>query len=181
MLIARPVERDTATFFRVDARFQLVVDEVVVGGLVYRIRTETTEIVLRNAQYRAGRARPRQDDTPLARAIRRAKGQANPGPNPILLADADGMVHAQAEERRGSAWIQVAGQSFEMRRRSEFSRRYDLYLETNSQPVGSVGPTDALSTSLTSDCLSEISELLQAFLFALLFDPMLAAGDRATP
>ena len=103
MLIARPAERDTATFFKVDARFDLVVDEVVVGGLLYRIRTETAEISLRNADYRAGRARPRQDDTPLARAIRRVKGQANPAPNPILLTDADGRVHAQAEERRGNA------------------------------------------------------------------------------
>lgn len=181
MLIARPVERDTATFFRVDARFRLVVDEAVVGGLVYRVRSESTEITLRNEDYHAGRARPRQDDTPLARAIRRVKGQANPGPNPILLTDAGGIVHAQAEERRGSAWIEAVGQSFEMRRRSEFSRRYDLYSDSSPQPVGSVGPTDALSTSLTSDCLSEISELIQAFLLALLLDPMLAARDRFNP
>ena len=54
MLIARPAKRDTATFFKVDARFDLVVDEVVVGGLLYRIRTETAEISLRNGEYRAG-------------------------------------------------------------------------------------------------------------------------------
>ena len=175
MLIARPAKRDTATFFKLDARFDLIVDEVVVGGLLYRIRTETAEISLRNAEYRAGRARPRQDDTPLARAIRRVKGQANPGPNPILLTDAEGRVHAQAEERRGNAWIEAAGQTFEMRRRSAFSRRLDLYPETGAGPVGSVGQTSAVSASLTADCLSEISELLQAFLVALLLNPMLAA------
>ncbi len=181
MLIARPAKRDTATFFKLDARFDLVVDEVVVGALVYRIRTETAEISLRNADYRAGRARPRQDDTPLARAIRRVKGQANPGPNPILLTDAEGRVHAQAEERRGNAWIEAAGQRFEMRRRSAFSRRLDLYPEAGAEPVGSVGQTSAVSTSLTSDCLPEIGELLQAFLIALLIDTTVVALDRSNP
>ena len=181
MLIARPAKRDTATFFKVDARFDLVVDEVVVGGLVYRVRSEASEIALRTEVYRAGRARPRQDDTPLARAIRRVKGQENIGSNPVLLTDAAGRVHAKAEARRGGARIEIAGQSFELRRRSEFSRRFDLYLETTPKPVGSVGQTDALSTSLTSDCLFEISELLQAFLVALLLDPMLVALDRSNP
>jgi hypothetical protein len=181
MLIAHAAKQDTATFFKVDARFDLVVDEVVVGGLVYRVRSETSEITLRNEDYRARRARPRQDDTPLARAIRRVKGQENIGPNPVLLTDAAGRVHAKAEARPGGARIEIAGQSFEMRRRSVFSRRFDLYLETSPQPVGSVGQTDALSTSLTSDCPSEISELLQAFLVALLLDAMLATLDRSNP
>ena len=178
MLIARPARRDTATFFKVDARFDLVVDEVIVGGLVYRIRTETAEISLRNADYRAGRARPRQDDTLLARAIRRVKGQANPGPNPVLLTDADGTVHAQAEQRRDNTWIEAAGQVFEMRRRSAFSGRFDLYPATGAEPVGSVGQTSAVSTSLTSDCRPEVGELIQAFFIALLLDATVVGLDR---
>ncbi len=181
MLIARPVERDTATFFKVDGRFDLVVDEVVVGELVYRIRTELTEISLRNTQYRAGRARPRQDDTPLARAIRRAKGQANPALNPILLTTADASVLGQAEERRGNAWIEAAGQTFEMRRRSTFSGRFDLYSEAGAEPVGSIGPTSAVSTSWTSDCRPEVGELIQAFFIALLIDTTFVALDRSNP
>jgi hypothetical protein len=180
MLIARPAKRDRATFFKVDARFDLVVDEVVVGGLVYQIRTETAEISWRTAEYRAGRARPRQDDTPLARAIRRVKGQTNPGPNPILLTDADGGIRAQAEERRGVTWIEAAGQTFELRRRSAFSRRFDLYPEATREPVGSVGQTSALSTSITSDCLPEVGELIQAFLIALLIDTTFVALDRSS-
>ncbi len=180
MLIARPAQRDRETFFKIDARFDLVADEVVVGGLVYLIRPETAEISLRNAQYRAGRARPRQDDTPLGRAIRLVKGQANQGPNPILLTNSDGRVHAQAEERRGAAWIEAAGRTFEMRRRSAFSRRFDLYLEKGGEPVGSVGQTSAVSTSLTADCLPEVGELIQAFLIALLIDATFVALDRSS-
>ncbi len=178
MLIARPARRDTATFFKVDARFDLVVDEVIVGGLVYRIQTETAEISLRNADYRAGRTRPRQDDTLLARAMRRVKGQANPGPNPVLLTDADGTVHAQAEQRRGNTWIEASGQMFEMRRRSAFSGRFDLYPATGAEPVGSVGQTSAVSTSLTSECRPEVGELIQACLIALLLDATFVGLDR---
>ena len=181
MLIARAVKTDTVTCLKPDDRFEFVVDGETIGGLVYQVRSETAEIGLRNEGYRAGRARPRQEDTPLARAIRRVKGQANSGPNPILLTDAEGRVHAQAEERRGNAWIEAAGQRFEMRRRSAFSRRFDLYPEAGAEPVGSVGQTSAVSTSLTADCLPEVGELIQAFLIALLIDTTFVALDRSNP
>ena len=88
MLIARAVQPDAVTWFKTDARFDLVLDGQAIGELVYRVRSEATEFTLCGADYHAGRARPRQDDTPLARAIRRVKGQGTTAPNPVLLTDA---------------------------------------------------------------------------------------------
>jgi hypothetical protein len=67
---------------------------------------------------------------------------------------------------------------FELRRRSMFSRRFDLYRDGIPVPLGSAGQESLFSISLTCDLKAEVPVLLQAFLFALLFDKTFVGLDR---
>jgi len=50
---------------------------------------------------------------------------------------------------------------FEFRRRSLFSRRFDLYREGSSTPLGWVGQKSLLPTLMTSDSPPEVPAWLQ--------------------
>ena len=89
------------------------------------------------------------------------------------------MLAKALETGRGSA-IAMGEDRFELRRHSVFSRRFDLYREGGSTPLGSVGQKSMFSTELTSDLPPEAPELLQAFLFALLFDMTFVSLDRSS-
>jgi hypothetical protein len=170
MLIARSVTRAELSWFRPDQIFDLVRDGDVVGRLVCRTGAEAADITLGGASFRAARAHPRREDTPLARAVRIAKGLPAAGPNPVRLIDASGLVRAKAEEGPDGVGIEVEGQTFKMRRRSAYALRFDLYAGASPGPIGSVGQMDALSASLVSECTPEIDDLAQAFLLALVAD-----------
>ena len=180
MLIARPAKRDAKTRFAADARVDYFRDGEPIGGLVYAIGPETATITLGGEVFRFARERPRKDEALTQAGIRVALGKVKPPPNPILLTDASGRMLAKAlETGRGSA-IAMGEDRFELRRHSVFSRRFDLYREGGSTPLGSVGQKSMFSTELTSDLPPEAPELLQAFLFALLFDMTFVSLDRSS-
>jgi hypothetical protein len=180
VLIARPAKRDAATRFARDARVDLIEDGQAVGALVYEIGPETTTITLRGETFRAARECPRKDELLYQAGMRLALGGEKPAPNPILLIDASGRMLAKALEAGGRTAIAKGDDRFELRRRSVFSRRFDLYRDGNSAPLGSAGQGSFFSTSLTCDLKPEVPELLQAFLFALLFDMTFVGLDRSS-
>ena len=131
---------------------------------------ETATIEVRGAAYDAARERPRKDETAVRAAIRIARGGEKPPPNPIVLIDAAARPLARALEDGGGFAIGAGGHTFELRRRSPFSRRYDLSRTRDGTRLGTVGQKSLFSTHLTSDLPSEVPEWLQAFLFVLLYD-----------
>ena len=180
MLIARATKRDGKTRFARDARVDLIEDGEAIGAIVYAIGPETATITLRGETYRSGRAKPRRDSVLFRAAVWLARGGEAPPPNPILLTDAAGRSLAEALESNRGALIRMGDQKFEFRRRSPFSRRYDLYREGISGALGSSGQKSLFSTVLTSDLAPEVPALLQAFLFALLLDITFVALDRSS-
>jgi hypothetical protein len=180
MMTARSAKRDAATRFARDARVDLFDGEEAIGSLVYEIGPETATIALSGETYRAARERPRKDEALYQAAIRLASGGEKPPANPILLTDANGRVLARAEDAGKGIAIRSGGELYEFRRRSIFSRRYDLYRQGSARPLGSAGQRSLFSTSMTSDLPSEIPALLRAFLFALLFDMTFVALDRSS-
>ncbi len=180
MLIARAAKRDSKTRFARDARVDLIEDGEAVGAIGYAIGPETATISLRGETYGSGRAKPRRDVVLYRAAIRLARGGQPPPPNPILLTDAAGRVLGEALETGKQTLIRMGDEKFEFRRRSLFSRRFDLAREGDPAPLGSAGRKSLFSTELTCDLPPEVPTLLQAFLFALLFDMTFVALDRSS-
>jgi len=181
MLIGRPYKRTLADQFKHDARLDLFDGEEAVGGLVYAVRAETASIELKGETYTAARARPRMEGKAAYQAlIRLARGAEKPPPNPIRLANAAGVALGSADGKRSPSDIAFGEASYALRRRSMFSRRYDLHPVGAAAPLGSVGPPRMLSTSLTADFPPDVPMLLQAFLFALMLDMTFAALENSS-
>ncbi len=180
MLIARGARRDAKSRFARDARVDLIEDGEAIGAIVYAIGSETATIIVRGAAYRAEPERPRKDEALYRVAIRLARGGKPPPPNPILLTDASGRGLAEALDAGKGTRIRMGGETFRFRRRSLISRRFDLSREGSSAPLGSAGQKSLFSTVLTSDLPPEVPTLMQAFLFALLFDMTFVALDRSS-
>jgi len=179
MLIARGAKRDAKTRFAHDARVDLMENGCAICGIVYAIGQETATIALRGETYRMARERPRKDEALYQAAIRLTSGGEAPRPNPIRLTDGSGRALAEALETGKRTVIRAGDDRFEFRRRSLFSRRFDLYREGSSTSLGSAGQKSLLSTLTTSDLAPEVPAWLQAFLIALLFDMTFVALDRS--
>jgi hypothetical protein len=169
MLVARPTRRVAKTLLRSDACADLFADEQKVGFLVYRSYATDATIELRGQTFRASRALSRIEEMGFRGVMRFLRGE-KAAPNPITLSDAVGRPIARAVDVGWLFVIDTDGERFEFRPRSLISRRFDLSREGGATPLGSVGPKSPISTNLIADLPPDVPELLQAFLFVLVYD-----------
>jgi hypothetical protein len=168
MLEARPAKRDAASRFSRDVRYDIYQADAAIGALVYDIKLESAALDVRGEAFTAARERKRQDGVLYQAALRKlARGEKLPA-NPVVLKDAGGAVLAQAESKGAAGWLIARGdEEFELRRRSAFSRLYDLYRQGQGQALGSVGPRKFFTTRFHVDLPSEFDAPFQVFTIAL--------------
>ena len=168
MLEARPAKRDAANRFSRDVRYDVYEADAAIGALVYDIKSESGTLNVRGQAFTAARERKRQDELLYQAALRKLSGGEKPPTNPVLLKDAGGAVLAQAESKGAAGWLIARGdEAFELRRRSAFSRLYDLYRQGQGQALGSVGPRKFFTTRFHVDLPSEFDAPFQVFTIAL--------------
>ena len=171
MLEARPAKRDATNRFSRDVRYAVYEADAAIGALVYDIKSESATLDVRGQAFAAARERKRQDEVLYQAALRKLSGGEKPPANPVVLKDADGAVLAQAESKGVAGWRIARGEeAFELRRRSAFSRLYDLYSQGRVEALGSVGQRKLFTTRLHVDLPSEFDTPFQIFMLALLTD-----------
>lgn len=178
MLEARPGKRDAAHRFSRDARFDIFEGDAAIGCLVYHIKSERATLTLRGEVFTAGRERKRKDERLLQAVSRLASGRLRPPENPVFLKDAGGGVVAKAENGARGWIITRGGETLELRRRSIFSRLYDLRRPGSSGALGSVGQRKLFTRRLHVDLPGEFDAAFQVFALALLLDLTYVALDR---
>jgi hypothetical protein len=168
MLEARPTRRDATNRFTRDARYDIYEADAAIGALVYDIKSEGATLNVRGEAFTVARERKRQDEVLDQTAIRKLSGDEKPPANPVLMKDAGGAVLARAESKGPAGWLVARGdEAFELRRRSAFSRLYDLYRQGQGQALGSVGPRKFFTTRFHVDLPSEFDAPFQVFTIAL--------------
>ncbi|MGD0763025.1 MAG: hypothetical protein ABR929_07525 [Roseiarcus sp.] len=86
----------------------------------------------------------------------------------MLLKDAGGAILARAESKGAAGWLIARGEEpFDLRRRSAFSRLYDLYRQGQGEGLGSAGPRKFFTTRLHVDLPNEFDAPFQVFAIAL--------------
>ncbi len=178
MLEARPSKRDQAHRFTRDARFDIFEGETAIGALVYDIKAEVATLTVRGEDFDATRERKRQDERLYQAAVRKLSGGEKPAANAILLKDAAGAILAKAETNPAGWLIRRGDEAIELRRRSAFSRIYDLYRHSQGQALGWVGQRKFFTTRLHVDLPSEFDATFQIFMLALLLDLTFVSLDR---
>jgi hypothetical protein len=179
VLEARPAKRDAANRFSRDVRYEIYEADAPIGALVYDIKSERATLTIRGRPFTAARERPRQDEAVYRAAMRKLSGAEKPPNDPMLLKDADGAVIAQGESKGTAGWLIARGEErFDMRRRSAFSRLYDLYREGQSRALGAIGPKAFFTTRFHVDLPDEFDALFQAFTIALHTDLTFVALSR---
>lgn len=168
MLEARSAKRDATDRFSRDVRYDVYEADAKIGALVYEIKSESATLNVRGQAFTAARARKRQDEALYRAALRKLAGGEKPPTNPVLLKDGGGAVLQQAESKGAAGWLIARGdEGLELRRRSAFSRLYDLYRRGQGQALGSVGPRKFFTTRIHVDLPNEFDEPFQVFTIAL--------------
>ncbi len=181
MLEARSAKRDATNRFGRDVRYDIYEADAQIGALVYDIKSESGTLNVRGQAFIAARERKRQDEVLFQVGLRKLSGGEKPPPNPVLLKDAGGDVLARAESKGAAGWLIVRdGEPFELRRRSAFSRLYDLYRQGHGQALGSVGPRKFFTTRFHVDLPSEFDAPFQVFTIALHTDLTFVALARTS-
>jgi hypothetical protein len=170
VLEALPAKRGASNRPRIEARYDLFENGKPVGAFVYDPGRQRADIRLDGAAYSGASPRPHGSERHYQAALRLLLGRPKPASNPFELVDARGSLVARAEGRGFRRAIVAGGQSFALRRRSPFSRRFDLYRGAERLAIGSVGQRGLFSRALVSDLPGELPPVLPAFLMALLLD-----------
>jgi hypothetical protein len=178
MLEARPAKRAAEHRFARDARMDVFEADAAIGGLVYDIKSESATLDVGGDRFTCARAHPRQDERLYQAAARKLARGAKPPANPLLLRDAGEAVLAQADAN-GAGWvIALDDDALELRRRSAFSRIYDLYRRGQGAVLGWVGQKSFFTSRFHVDLPREFNFPFQIFTFVLLLDRTFVSLDR---
>ncbi len=168
MLEARPAKRDAASRFSRDVRYDIYQADAAIGALVYDIKSESAALNVRGEAFTAARERKRQEGVLYQAVLRKLARGENPPANPVVLKNAGGAVLAQAESKGAAGWLIARGdETFELRRRSAFSRLYDFYRLGQGQALGAIGPRTFFTTRFHVDLPDEFDAPFQVFTVAL--------------